>query len=423
MPAAEANDPSLNRALIVDEDPIALDALKEQLPTMGYSVTAVDTGSMALEHLKGGTFSIILANSKLPEMTGLELLDQAESLQPDASRLLLASGISMAELSEAISSGRIYRHISKPWLSEDLQVTFANAMERYRLLKENEALHGRNLELSEKLAQASAAMGGGEEGGEGGEGGGPALVAGEDLALESVNRMLYTYHPNLGNTAIRAVAICRTLGEVLQLSSKDLRVLTLAAQLHDIGLMNIEVGIIRRWLRDPEKCTEEELELIEEHPATAEAVLKEVYDGYFEDAAEVVRAHHENWDGSGYPDKLKGETIPRLARLLSPVIFFCNQHSTGVQVLTQLEHMADQVFDPDAVRALATAVPRTRMPRGEREILLIELKAGMVLARDIFNTNGMKLLPSGRELTDGAINKVLSINRVTPINPLCLVYC
>ena len=65
----------------------------------------------------------------------------------------------------------------------------------------------------------------------------------------------------------------------------------------------------------------------------------------------------------------------------------------------------------------------TKMPKGIREILLIELKAGMTLARDINNTNGMKLLPSGRELTDGAINKVLSINRVTPINPLCLVYC
>jgi hypothetical protein len=65
----------------------------------------------------------------------------------------------------------------------------------------------------------------------------------------------------------------------------------------------------------------------------------------------------------------------------------------------------------------------TRMPRGEREILLIELKAGMELARPIFNTNNMKLLDAGKKLEDRHINKVHTINRMTPINPLCLVYC
>ena len=73
--------------------------------------------------------------------------------------------------------------------------------------------------------------------------------------------------------------------------------------------------------------------------------------------------------------------------------------------------------------AMVKAVPMTRMPRGEREILLIELKAGMELARPIFNTNNMKLLDAGKKLEDRHINKVHSINRMTPINPLCLVYC
>ena len=85
--------------------------------------------------------------------------------------------------------------------------------------------------------------------------------------------------------------------------------------------------------------------------------------------------------------------------------------------------LADHMFDSDSVRAMVKAVPMTRMPRGEREILLIELKAGMELARPIFNTNNMKLLDAGKKLEDRHINKVHSINRMTPINPLCLVYC
>ena len=243
----------------------------------------------------------------------------------------------------------------------------------------------------------------------------------EDLAMQSFNKMLFTFHPNLGNTAMRALAICETLGEILEMDPKDFRNLCIAAQLHDIGLLANEVSGVRRWMRDPEKCSEEELEEINKHPVVAEEML-DFYPG-FEGAKEVVRNHHENWDGSGYPDKLKAETIPHLARLLAPVIFYCNQHYASVQLMAMMESMSEYQFDPDAVRALAKAIPMTKMPKGIREILLIELKAGMTLARDINNTNGMKLLPKGRELTDGAINKVLSINRMTPIQPLCLVFC
>jgi HD-GYP domain-containing protein (c-di-GMP phosphodiesterase class II) len=281
------------------------------------------------------------------------------------------------------------------------------------MIKENEALQNRNMQLSEQMATG----GGGEE-----EGG--SNVGGEGLAFEAINRMLYTFHPNLGNTALRAEALCKTLSEVMELPPEDSRTLTLAALTHDIGLMNTEVGAVRRWMRDPEKCSEEELEIIKLHPEIGSDILLALDEDTFAAVAKAVRHHHENWDGTGYPDKLKGQTIPRLARLLAPVIFYCNQTAADVQLIKYMEtELADHMFEPDAVRAMVKAVPMTRMPRGEREILLIELKAGMELARPIFNTNNMKLLNAGKKLEDRHINKVHSINRMTPINPLCLVYC
>ena len=109
---------------------------------------------------------------------------------------------------------------------------------------------------------------------------------------------------------------------------------------------------------------------------------------------------------------------------MAPVVYYCNQNAADVQLIKFMEtELADRVFDPDAVRALVKAVPMTHMPRGEREILLIELKAGMELARPILNTNGMKLLDAGKTLEDRHVNKVHSINRMTPIDPYCLVYC
>ena len=406
------DDPSVKKVLVVDGDEIVLNALKEQLPQYGFHSTAVNTALLAKEHLNSEVFAVAIIDGNLGG-EGMKLLELARDVQPDCSRVMLASGISLEELSRVIESGLIYRYLSKPWMSNDLHVTMMNASERYQMKKANEALQIRNMQLSEKMAS-----------GGGGDDGGGSSVGGEELALSAMNRMLYTFHPNLGNTALRAEALCRTVAEVMELTPEDTRTLTLAAQTHDIGLMNTEVGVVRRWLRDPEKCTEEELEVIMEHPGIAEKILLALDEEAYEAVAKVVRHHHEHWDGTGYPDKLKGQTIPRLSRLVSPVIFFCNQNAADVQLIKYMEtELADHVFDPDAVRALVKSVPLTRMPRGEREVLLIELKSGMELARPIFNTNGMKLLDAGKVMEDRHINKVLSINRMTPINPLCLVFC
>lgn len=105
------------------------------------------------------------------------------------------------------------------------------------------------------------------------------------------------------------------------------------------------------------------------------------------------------------------------------MVHFCQRNASVNQILNEIEGMSDKVFDPAAVQALAKAIPITQMPRGEREMLLIELKAGMTLGRDLFNAGGHLLLPKGRELKDSDINRIISINRVTPLEPFVLVFC
>jgi hypothetical protein len=112
-----------------------------------------------------------------------------------------------------------------------------------------------------------------------------------------------------------------------------------------------------------------------------------------------------------------------LSRILAPVVHFCHRNGSTTQILNELESLSDKQFDPTAVRLLAKALPMTQIPRGERELLLIELKAGMVLGRDLFNAGGHLLLPKGRELKDSDINRIIAINRVTPLTPFVLVYC
>ena len=179
--------------------------------------------------------------------------------------------------------------------------------------------------------------------------------------------------------------------------------------------------IIRRWLRDPEKCNRDEMKIIEQHPITAVEMLKPF--PMFKEAEPIIRAHHEDWNGKGYPNRLKGETIPKEARLLRVALDFCSKHADPIQGMLDIEELSGDLYDPDAVRAIAKAVPLTEMPTGEREILLIELKEGMTLGRDISNANGFLLFPKGKTLTQSMCDKLFNIDRISPLEPYVLVYC
>jgi HD-GYP domain-containing protein (c-di-GMP phosphodiesterase class II) len=218
-----------------------------------------------------------------------------------------------------------------------------------------------------------------------------------------------------------ATPLWRGVGEQLNLPASQAQSLVWAAALHDIAMVGVDRPIVRRWLRLAERCTDEEMGIIRKHPKQSEEMLNSY--PIFRETGEVIRSHHENWDGTGYPDRLKGETIPWLSRLLAVAIHFSSRHQAPAQVLNDLQAQADKMFDPGAVEAIAKAAPATELPRGQREILLAELQAGMVLAGDIFNTSGVLVIAKGKELTTAWINKIQNINSATPLNPNVLVYC
>ncbi|MBM3834212.1 MAG: hypothetical protein FJ403_13275 [Verrucomicrobia bacterium] len=80
------------------------------------------------------------------------------------------------------------------------------------------------------------------------------------------------------------------------------------------------------------------------------------------------------------------------------------------------------MYDQAAIEAVAKVAPVANLPLGEREVLLTDLKSGMVLAADICR-GGFLIMAKGKELKEPAIKKLLSIHRITPIDPLALVYC
>ena len=122
--------------------------------------------------------------------------------------------------------------------------------------------------------------------------------------------------PYTRNHSERVTVFAYMLGKRYGLSMRDLRVLYHAAMLHDVG----KVGIPDEILKKQGKLTEEEYEVIKQHPQIGADMIMDVT--FLKDASYIILFHHEHYDGSGYPAHLKGDQIPLLSRIISIVDAF-----------------------------------------------------------------------------------------------------
>jgi response regulator RpfG family c-di-GMP phosphodiesterase len=211
--------------------------------------------------------------------------------------------------------------------------------------------------------------------------------------------------------------MARSLG----LSPEDRQNLEVSAWLHDIGLVGVPREVIRRWEQEPESLDVAERALIEQHPILGQELVQFVH--HLETVGTIIRAHHERFDGTGYPDRLTGENIPWLSRLLAVVVKYAEKKDSSADSQTMVELASGSAFDPEAVRAFVQVLPMAIRPRRMREVLLSELRPGMVLAQNVYTANGLLLIPEGRELSAPAIEKVLNHDRIQPITQALTVYC
>ncbi len=138
--------------LVVDDEQASLNAINRVL-RRDYEVILSRHAEAALEILKNRNVAVILADQRMPDVTGVELFQEAISLQPEATRILITGYTDIEAIIQAINAGKIYYYISKPWEPEDLKLIIRRAAERHELRKENLRLMEELKAANEKLRQ------------------------------------------------------------------------------------------------------------------------------------------------------------------------------------------------------------------------------------------------------------------------------
>ena len=395
--------------LLVDDEPSILTSLYRVFRKEEYEVLISDDPLEALDMLKERNVHLIMSDYRMPTLDGITFLRNAMKLQPDAIRIVLSGYAESSVIIAAINDGGIYKFITKPWEDDLLKVEVRHALERYelgstnrRLLedikRQNEELKSINQLLSEKINEIQESI---------------------LCTIEMLSYILKTKNHKLPTNIEEIDRVSLKVAHKLGLTAEETKALCIAAKLNDLGNIGIDSGILNK----PEKLTPEERKEVEQHPVIGETILSFLKG--FESVSRVIRHHHENYDGSGYPDGLKGEDIPVIARIIHlldvyDALISHRPYRPAMEYLDVKRILLEskgKKFDPEILDIFIEVLEGKEEGAGSDiiEIAVTELKEGMVLASDIKTEKGLLLISSGEVIQRSHISKLKNFQKTDPV--------
>jgi putative nucleotidyltransferase with HDIG domain len=268
------------------------------LASVGYLCTRACSGLEALTILDSGReFELMVSDLMMAELDGIGLLERTKKSFPDMPVVMVTAVHDISVALSAIRNGA-YDYLLKPFEREQLLATARRALENRRLKMENHAYQTKLESLVEaRTEQLRNAM--------------HDLERSYDVTLEALGDALDLKDAETEGHSKRVTAFTIAISRAIGLAADEIRVIARGAFLHDVGKMAIPDAILRK----PAKLTPEETTIMREHCHRGYQMLRKI--PFLKEAAEIVYAHHENWDGSGYPRGLKGDEIPLGSRIFS----------------------------------------------------------------------------------------------------------
>ena len=292
-------DEVLPRVLVVDDDEQIRVLLSSFLEREGYDCVATSSIGGAIDILKSTSYGVLLLDFKLGDGTAFRLMDSIPNLSENAVVMLISGARDIRIAVEAMRRG-VTDFIEKPFTTDDLKARFRVAVERWRFREQARFYQS---QLDGVVSRVS---------------GGPALTGEQaskvyDETVHALGAALNLRDPETEEHCERvsenSIILARTCG----FSEEALTSFRWGAYLHDIG----KIGIPDRILLKPAALDLEEMKLVQIHPVLGHRMVSNI--GFLRNSADTILYHHEWYDGSGYPSRLKGKMIPLAARIFAVI--------------------------------------------------------------------------------------------------------
>ena len=147
---------NVNRIIIVDDEINILNSLKRLLNDENYELITTTSGNSALAIMDAKPVSVVISDQKMPQMSGVELMEAIAEKHPDTVRILLSSYTEIDIVLEAINQGSIFKYITKPWEDEKIKLDIRIANEQYNLKRKNKLMAEKILRQNEILNQLNS---------------------------------------------------------------------------------------------------------------------------------------------------------------------------------------------------------------------------------------------------------------------------
>lgn len=405
--------------LCVDDEPQILSSLKRLFRREGHTIVTMGSGAEGLDYLSENPVDLVISDMRMPEMDGHQFLSEVATRWPNTVRMLLTGYSDMESTVGAINDGRIYRYVAKPWDDADLLLSVQRALESKQIKDERDRLNLLTVEQNKQLQELNGSL--------------EAKVARRteklqqtaNELLQSNQRIEAAYSESVtvfariigmreGGASThgdRIAELCDLVAVELGLDDQTRQDIAFAAQLHDIGKMAMSDTLMQTPY---ETQTDEQKEIFKQHCVNGQAILMSL--GPLQNAANIIRSHHERVDGTGYPDQLKGDDILIGAKVLNVANEFDDLLSgallgTAMDKPSALQFLTSNIgrrFDGAVVKAFIDVYENSQQDQAVSKVLILsveDLMPGMTLAEDVYLRENVLMLRSGQELTENFIEK------------------